>query len=121
MLDKLKVKNIYNKAICSLVGGGNKINSVEDNTYDVVMISGGFAVAHMPVNALREVVRVLKSGGYFFNSMTEYYLESVEALHELEPLMKSMEDEGLWTRLERQTVANNISDKTGLFHVYRKN
>ena len=121
MLDKLKAKNIYNKVICSLVGGGNKIKDVQDNTYDIIMISGGFAQAHMPVDALREAVRVLKPGGYFFNSMTEYYLQSVEALHELEPLMKTMEEEGLWTKVERQTVPRNIADKTSVFHTYRKN
>ena len=36
----------------------------------------------------------MKLGGYFFNSITEYYLESVEALHELELLIKSIEEEG---------------------------
>lgn len=62
MLDKLIAKGIYKEVICCPVGNGNKIQGVEDDSYDVVTISGGFAQAHMPVDALREVARVLKSG-----------------------------------------------------------
>lgn len=59
-------------------------------------------------------------GGYFFNAMTKYYLESVESLHSLEPLMRQMEKEGKWLMRARLVQDNVIGGKQGLFHVFQK-
>ena len=75
MLDKAKSKGIYGKLICSLVGGGNRIQEVEDDSYDVVLVSGGYAQAHMPVDSLREICRVVKPGK---SSVTVLYVEIVD-------------------------------------------
>ena len=91
MLDHLKKRNVYRNVYCSRIGGGHKLRKVADNTYDIITISGGYAQAHMPVDSLREVARMLKPGGLFVNIMTEQYLKTVEALGALEPLMKTME------------------------------
>ena len=140
MLDKLEAKNIYQNVTCSLVGGGNKLTGIKDNTYDGVVISGGFAQAHMPVDSIREVARVLKpgkflkslifsevsncwmfaSGGVFINNMTEYYLTSVDTLHDLEPLMKKMQDEGVWYWVSREAEPAMLGGKTGVFHTFIK-
>ena len=53
--------------------------------------------------------------------MTEYYMESVEALHALEPLMKTMEKEGVWERLVRKPCPKAMGGRTNILHVYRKN
>ncbi len=60
-------------------------------------------------------------GGIFVNTMTEYYLESVEALRDLEPTMERMEEEGLWDRVSRVSEPNMIAGNvTGVIHTYRK-
>lgn len=66
MLDKLEERQIYGKVVCSMIGGGNQIPGIEDNTYDAVTLSGGYAQGHLPVDALREVVRVVKPGNSHF-------------------------------------------------------
>lgn len=66
MLDILERRggSVYSRVTCSLVGGGNRLSNVPDGAYDAVVVSGGFAQAHMPVDALREICRVIKPGMY---------------------------------------------------------
>ena len=64
MLVKLRALNLSDKVVCSLIGGGKPVEGVEDNSYDVVTLAGGFAVGHLPVDAFDEVVRVLKPGEF---------------------------------------------------------
>ncbi len=52
--------------------------------------------------------------------MTAYYLQTVQALHELEPTMRKMEEEGTWKMLSRETEPNMIMGRDGLFHTFRK-
>ena len=66
MLQKLVEKGFYNKVFRSQVGGGHRIESIPDNSYDVVAISGGFIQGHLPCDSLREVARILKAGKFYF-------------------------------------------------------
>jgi len=122
ILEKRQVdgKRLYQNVHCSLVGGGNRIETIGDNVYDAVVISGGYAQSHMPVDSLLEIHRVIKPGGVFINNMTEYYQESVEDLRQLEPFMKQMERDGKWKMLSRETEPNMLGGKTGCFHTFRK-
>ncbi len=61
MLDVLEGKKVYNRTFCQYFGGGNKFD-VADGHYDAVIISGAFVKGHLPVDALREVARVLTPG-----------------------------------------------------------
>lgn len=66
MLDKLKAREgLYGRVIFSLIGGGMQIEGLEDNSYDAVTLSGGYAQGHLPVDALREVARVVKPGDHY--------------------------------------------------------
>ena len=54
--------------------------------------------------------------------MTHEYLRKVESLHGLEPLMKRMEEEGVWTMLSRELGKSTIENKkVGVYTVFRKN
>ena len=58
-------------------------------------------------------------GGYFVHGMTKSYLDFVPALKDLEPLMDTMVDEGLWEQVQRKVIPKCLGGKDGLFHVYR--
>jgi len=44
------------------VGGGRKMEMISDESFDAVVVCGGYAVSHMPVDSLREICRVIKPG-----------------------------------------------------------
>ncbi len=62
MLDELEQRGIYRQVFCSLVGGGHRMDAIPDGDYDIVLVAGGYAQAHMPVDSLREICRVIKPG-----------------------------------------------------------
>ena len=53
------------------------------------------------------------------HGMTKSYLDFVPALKDLEPLMDTMVDEGLWEQVQRKVIPKCLGGKDGLFHVYR--
>ena len=57
MLEKLKAKDIYNKSYHAILGDKNmKIcEELQDGSYDVAVIVGGFGQSHLPVNSLYQV------------------------------------------------------------------
>ena len=61
MLDKLMKKGIYKKSVRAILG--NKEDSISpdiaNNAYDVVIIMGGFAQSHLPLQSLYQVLKVL--------------------------------------------------------------
>ena len=86
--------------ICSFqayLGGEGPIEGVADGSYDLVVMSGGFAHGHLSIEVLRQAARALKpKTGLFVNSMKELYITSVPQLRGLETLMGQMEQEGIW-------------------------
>ena len=64
MTKKLEEKKLYRKAVCTYLGNSDKIDDIEDDQYDVAIICGGFAKGHLPVLAIKQTVRALKSGIY---------------------------------------------------------
>ncbi len=61
MLEVLKEKGLYKGIFCQYFAGGTEF-AVEDGHYDAVVINGAFVKGHLPVDALREIARILKSG-----------------------------------------------------------
>ena len=119
MLEKLKEKGIYQKAVTAILGNKNQPISPEipENHYDVAIIMGGFAQSHLPIDSLYQVAKTLKSGGLFINLMTRKYLDIVDKLAGLEPLMEKMETEGIWSKVE---IFLDKEEKQGIYHIYRK-
>ena len=68
MLVELRKKEVYDKAICSSLGDStDPICGVEDESYDIVVIAGGFAPGHLNIRVLRQAARALKKGNKTFN------------------------------------------------------
>ena len=59
----------------------------------------------------------MKPGGLFINLMTKKYLEIVDKLANLEPLMDQMEKEGIWSKIE---IFLDSEEKQGIYHIYKK-
>ena len=59
----------------------------------------------------------MKPGGIFINSMTKRYLENVDKLKDLEPVMDEMEKEGIWSKIE---IFIDSEEYQGIYHVYKK-
>lgn len=61
----------------------------------------------------------LSSGGMIVVVMREEYLNIPEYSDSLEPLMKQLQNEGLWMRIERSVVHKYFCDKHGVIFRYR--
>jgi len=118
MLVELRKKGVYTKDFCGRLGDNtDPICGIEDGTYDVVVIAGGFAHGHLNIQVLRQAARALKKGGLFVNAMSELYTKIVPELTQLDPLIWKMEDEKVWKYVLRLIEE---SKWPGLFQVCRK-
>ncbi|KAJ8317688.1 hypothetical protein KUTeg_005592 [Tegillarca granosa] len=117
MLEKAKKKNIYNKLLCEFMT--EEKLPIDQGYYDCVVSSGGFGDGHIPIEALYEMIRIVKPGGIIVIAMREEYLENVESYKDkLEPLMKKMEENGLWKKIDRYVMEEYAFSKTGVIFVY---
>ena len=73
MTEILISKNVYGRVIQDYIGD-HQID-IEDNTYDVVTLSGAFMPNSIPTSGVKELVRFLKPGGILVNCMREEFLE----------------------------------------------
>merc|ERR1712020_163772 len=118
MLDVLQKKKIYGKVLCRKLGEStDAISEIQDGTYDIVVIAGGFAHGHLNIQVLRQAARALKKGGLFVNAMSEKYTKIVPELGGLDPLIWKMEEEKVWKYVLRLI---HESKWPGLFQVCRK-
>ena len=116
----MKKRNVYRNIYQSYLGCGHKAINITVDAYDLIIISGGFAKAHLPIDCLEEVVRVGKEGSIFINRMTAKWLESVEQLWQLEPFMKELEARGVWSQICRRLDDNEtFSAGPSLTHIFR--
>ncbi|OWF38266.1 Williams-Beuren syndrome chromosomal region 27 protein-like [Mizuhopecten yessoensis] len=118
MLEVAKGKNVYTKLLNEYLTE-DKL-PVPEGYYNCVTSSGGMGDGHIPCEALYEIIRIVKSGGYVVIVMREEYLYNVpEYKDRLEPLMAKLEAEGKWTRIERRVVPNYAFKKDGLIFIYK--
>ena len=74
MLEKLRAKGIYSQTFCCVLGDKfKKIHQdISDESYDIVIIMGGFAQSHLPIDSLYQAARALKPGNYQFYVIMNY-------------------------------------------------
>ena len=120
MLKVLAQKEIYKKSWKVLLGKStDPIDQVKDESYDVIVMCGGFCPAHVEVPVLRQIARALKRNGVFVNGMTEQYIREVPQFHNLESLFFQMAEEGVW-EVKRQQKAQISNERPGLYHFCKK-
>ena len=120
MLNILERKAMYRNVYETMLGGGYKAINISDDSYDLIVISGGFAKSHLPVDCLDEVVRLGRKGCIFINRMTAKNIEILEEYTHLEPSMKELEENGVWTKINRILDDNKtFSAGPSLTHIFR--
>ena len=120
MLNILERKEMYRNVYKTMLGGGHTAINISDDSYDLIVISGGFAKSHLPVDCLDEVVRLGRNGCIFINRMTAKNIEILEEYTHLEPYMKELERNGAWTQIDRILDDNKtFSAGPSLTHIFR--
>lgn len=105
MLDKAKAEGNYKTYTCLLFEPDSKL-PYDDNTFDCVLLAGGFAPGHLPIVALREVCRVTKVGGKvsFICCDPKYYekqgSDKQYADNGFYKLVDELRDNGIWKEHE---------------------
>ena len=118
MLAIAKDRSLYNKYLFELVGE-QKLESVEDASYDHLITTGLFLPGHMTAKCLRTLGRTVRRGGLLFICLREAALR-VEELVDLEPKMAELEKEGFWQQKHRAVVENYYNNLSGVEYVFEK-
>jgi len=100
MLDIAETKGCYRNLFCKMMG--TDLN-IPKGSYDLAVSAGAFHEGHVPKTALRDMVHLVKPGGYIVNVMRESTPKLAYYGDGLEPYMTLMEGEGLW-KLESKEV-----------------
>ncbi|XP_035826644.1 demethylmenaquinone methyltransferase [Aplysia californica] len=117
LLDSAKEKGVYGKLICQLVG--DTPLPLEDNAYDVATICGAMGENHIPRSGLRDIIRIVKSGGYIVNVFREEAVRVAWYEEGLEPFMKQLEAEGVWKEESREYFPTFIGDVPGIVLIHK--
>ena len=103
MLNIAHQKNIYQSL--KLVDLTKKLD-YENNSFDAVICAGTFTCGHVGPEALREMVRITKQGGYICFTVRKQEWEASPYLQ----IMNDLEKNESWTRLELLTKKYNVKE-----------
>jgi ubiquinone/menaquinone biosynthesis C-methylase UbiE len=103
MLNIAKQKNVYQSL--DLVDLTKKLD-YEDNLFDAVICAGTFTCGHVGPEALREMVRITKQGGYICFTVRKQEWEASPYMQ----IIKDLEDFQAWQKLEHITKEYNLKE-----------
>ena len=93
MLEKAKSTNVYQKLFLADI---NEELDIEEETYDAVCAVGVLAFAHVRTEALRKMLRVVKSKGLLVIGLNEHYWEGGSVGEKIRELSEGDEAELLF-------------------------
>ena len=93
MLEKAKSTNVYQKLFLADI---NEELDIEEETYDAVCAVGVLAFAHVRTEALRQMLRVVKSKGLLVIGLNEHYWEGGSVGEKIRELSEGDEAELLF-------------------------
>ena len=103
MLNRALKKNVYQSL--SLGDLTQKLH-FEDHTFDAVICAGTFTCGHVGPEALSEMIRIIKNGGYISFTVRKQEWEASP----YEKIIKDLENSGLWIQIERHTSEYNTQE-----------
>jgi len=89
MLGQAKKQDIYKNYIHARVDGCGSI-PVNDEAYDVIVCSNGFAPGQIYPTALPEMLRVLRHGGYILIAMKDGYQINSQRFAMMDPIINDL-------------------------------
>ncbi|XP_051257077.1 methyltransferase-like protein 27 [Dicentrarchus labrax] len=125
MLDLARESGLYQDLKQSLLG--EEPLPVQWGFFDVVVIVGALSVGQVPVDAVRNLCKSTKPGGYVCMT-TRSNCDNVDYKVSLERELKQMEEEGLWTCVDVTEVEDwerAVSEQedgyiSGAVYLYKK-
>ena len=93
MLEKAKSTNVYQKLFLADI---NEELDIEEETYDAVCAVGVLAFAHVRTEALRQMLRIVKSKGLLVIGLNEHYWEGGSVGEKIRELSEGDEAELLF-------------------------
>ena len=103
MLNIAKQKNVYKSL--ELADLTKKLD-YEDNLFDAVICAGTFTCGHVGPEALREMVRITKQGGYICFTVRKQEWEASPYMQ----IINDLEDSQAWQKLEHITKEYNLKE-----------
>ena len=103
MLNIAKQKNVYQSL--DLVDLTKKLD-YEDNVFDAIICAGTFTCGHVGPEALREMVRITKQGGYICFTVRKQEWEASPYMQ----IINDLEDSQAWQKLEHITTEYNLKE-----------
>ena len=103
MLNIAKQKNVYQSL--DLVDLTKKLD-YEDNVFDAVICAGTFTCGHVGPEALREMVRITKQGGYICFTVRKQEWEASPYMQ----IINDLESSQVWQKLEHITTEYNLKE-----------
>jgi len=120
MLGQARKQTIYQDYILAMVDGLGSI-PINDETYDVVMSSNGFAPGQIYPQAIPEVLRIIRPGGYLLWTMREGYQKSSEKFALLDAQIKDLVNQDMAELVIGPVVFDNfVLEHPGKFYMLRK-
>lgn len=118
MLDEAKKANLYKQYYCCRIGEGHVI-PIPDNVYDAAVIGGAMWNGHVQIDALDEMARVTKPGGYIINVWAKKDHELQREYKDMDQLVERKCQEGIWEYLHEDIVENFLEGLSGQTHIFR--
>jgi len=120
MLRGAEKQGLYKAYHRAMIGGGHRPDLLEDQ-YDVITVAGGFAEAHLEVDAFDEMLRLLRIGGYIINVMREENRHKCDIYKgKFDAHCAKLVEEKKWELVHEHVNPHYYMDYHGLVQVYRK-
>jgi len=120
MLGQARKQGIYRDYILAMVEELGSI-PINDETYDVVMCSNGFAPGQIYPSAIPEILRVMRPGGYLLWTMREGYQHKSQRFALLDAEIADLTKTGEAELVVGPVVFDNFClDDPGKFYMLRK-
>jgi len=120
MLNQARSKDIFKEHILAVLSGVGSLPLVDDS-YDVIMCSNGFAPGQIYPEALDDIIRVLRPGGYLILTMRDALPDTDPRFKLFEPELNELKAAGkLEITLGPVMFDNFVLDHPGVFYMIRK-
>jgi SAM-dependent methyltransferase len=120
MLGQARKQNIYKNYIHATVGDTGSI-PVNNESYDVILSSSGFAPGQILPSAFPELLRVMRPGGYLIFTMRDGYQHTSQTFSMLDQSINDLVNDGSAQLIVGPVVFSNfLLEHSGRFYMMRK-